>query len=77
MKNILTIINLLQKTAGNAGQKSLQRRLLKEALAQDSSVFQYDEVYDEIQENKSAVEQARKNAGEKKVRNEKYNLKMI
>merc|ERR1711874_407176 len=56
----------LKKSAGNAGQQSLQRRLLKEALEEDASVFQYDEVYDDMQASKQAVEAAKKDAVEKK-----------
>lgn len=56
----------LKKSAGNAGQQSLQRRLLKEALDEDSTVFQYDEVYDDMQESKQKEEAAKKDAVEKK-----------
>uniref|UniRef100_A0A0P4WEG0 Nuclear speckle splicing regulatory protein 1 N-terminal domain-containing protein n=1 Tax=Scylla olivacea TaxID=85551 RepID=A0A0P4WEG0_SCYOL len=44
----------LKKSAGNSGQQSLQKRLLREALEEDESVFQYDEVYDSMQEAKTA-----------------------
>lgn len=56
----------LKKSAGNAGQQSLQRRLLKEALEEDATVFQYDEVYDDMQESKQKEEAAKKDAVEKK-----------
>lgn len=56
----------LKKSAGNSGQQSLQKRLLREALEEDSSVFQYDEVYDEMQATKTAEVAARKQTAEKK-----------
>ncbi|KAK7072188.1 Nuclear speckle splicing regulatory protein 1 [Halocaridina rubra] len=56
----------LKKSAGNSGQQNLQRRMLREALEEDASVFQYDEIYDEMQANKSAQIAAKKQAEEKK-----------
>ena len=56
-----------QKSAGNSGQQSLQKRMIREALDEDASVFQYDEIYDEMQANKSAQVAAKKQAEEKKV----------
>ncbi|XP_045115670.1 nuclear speckle splicing regulatory protein 1-like [Portunus trituberculatus] len=55
----------LKKSAGNSGQQSLQKRLLREALEEDESVFQYDEVYDSMQEAKTA-QQAMKDPSVKK-----------
>ncbi|KAG7172424.1 nuclear speckle splicing regulatory protein 1-like [Homarus americanus] len=56
----------LKKSAGNSGQQSLQKRLLREALEEDASVFQYDEVYDKMKATKNAETAARKQTAEKK-----------
>ncbi|XP_068245025.1 nuclear speckle splicing regulatory protein 1-like [Palaemon carinicauda] len=56
----------LKKSAGNSGQQNLQKRMVREALEEDASVFQYDEIYDEMQANKSAQAAAKKQAEEKK-----------
>lgn len=56
----------LKKSAGNSGQQNLQKRLMREALEEDASVFQYDEIYDELQATKSAQIAAKKQAEEKK-----------
>ena len=56
-----------QKSAGNSGQQNLQKRLLREALEEDASVFQYDEVYDDMQAKKADQEAATKQTTEKKV----------
>lgn len=56
----------LKKSAGNSGQQALQRRMLREAVAEDASVFQYDEVYDEIQASKTAEVAAKKQNTDKK-----------
>lgn len=41
--------------------------MLREAVAEDASVFQYDEVYDEIQASKTAEVAAKKQNTDKKV----------
>lgn len=57
-----------QKSAGNSGQQSLQKRMLREALEEDASVFQYDEVYDSMQAAKTSRQEV-KDPVDKKVRN--------
>ncbi|KAK4298758.1 hypothetical protein Pmani_028922 [Petrolisthes manimaculis] len=51
----------LKKSAGNSGQQSLQKRLLREALQEDASIFQYDEVYDEMKAANTTQTTANKN----------------
>ncbi|KAK3851701.1 hypothetical protein Pcinc_041665, partial [Petrolisthes cinctipes] len=51
----------LKKSAGNSGQQSLQKRLLREALQEDASIFQYDEVYDDMKAAKTSQTAASKN----------------
>ena len=65
--HLLNVFCFPKKSAGNSGQQSLQKRLLREALEEDESVFQYDEVYDSMQEAKAA-QQAVKDPSLKKVR---------
>lgn len=55
----------LKKSAGNSGQQSLQKRLLREALEEDASVFQYDEVYDSMQAAKTGRQEAKDPAAKK------------
>ncbi|KAB7497367.1 Nuclear speckle splicing regulatory protein 1 [Armadillidium nasatum] len=56
----------LKKSAGNSGQQSLQKRLLREALEEDATVFQYDEVYDDLKASQQEEKERKTQQLEKK-----------
>jgi coiled-coil domain-containing protein 55 len=55
-------------------QKKLAQKLQEEALAEDSSVFQYDEVYDDIAAKREEAKQAKKST---EARAPKYITKLL
>lgn len=68
-------MNILQRRGeGNSAQAAQQQRLMRQALEEDPSIFQYDEHYDDLKAQQTSLGVQKKEIDKKVITGVSMNL---